>query len=109
MQAQVLTLNNANISAQKDNDILSKIKNGRFNVIYSSPEYLQSARGNEMLYSLNGKLTLIAIDEAHVSKKLIERKLFGYGCSEPRFDFLIMDSNLACEYLKKNFYQPQIF
>lgn len=75
MQAQVITLNKGNIaaclvgSAQKDNDILAKIKKGQFAVIYSSPEYLQGSRGIEMLTALNEKLTLVAIDEAHVSQK----------------------------------------
>lgn len=68
MQAQVRTLNAAKIpacfvgSAQPDRDILPRIYSGQFNVIYSSPEYLQGDKGGRMLNALKNRLTLIAID-----------------------------------------------
>lgn len=71
MQAQVLTLNDLQIpaclvgSAQDDQCILLRIQKGEFNVIYSSPEYLQGQQGIQMLHSLKNRLTLIAIDGKH--------------------------------------------
>lgn len=71
MEAQVVTLNEAGIaaclvgSAQEDKNILKRINNDEFTIIYSSPEYLQSEYGKNMLNSLKGRLILIAIDEAH--------------------------------------------
>lgn len=71
MQAQVLTLNDLQIpaclvgSAQDDQCILLRTQKGEFNVIYSSPEYLQGQQGIQMLHSLKNRLTLIAIDGKH--------------------------------------------
>lgn len=68
MQAQVIALNDAKIpaclvgSAQEDKNILTHIKAGKFKVIYSSPEFIQSYCGTSMLNVLKNRLTLIAID-----------------------------------------------
>lgn len=68
MQAQVFDLNRANIpaclvgSAQPDPHILSRIHNGEFYIIYSSPEYLNGSFGKELLEILKNRLILIAID-----------------------------------------------
>lgn len=73
MQAQVIDLQKINVracyvgSAQKDPKILYKISNGDYNVVYSSPEYLQTWNGSRLLSILKDKLVLVAIDEAHVS------------------------------------------
>lgn len=73
MQAQVMDLQMIGISAcyvgsaQKDLKILNRIAEGNFTVIYSSPEYLQTANGDKLMSIVRGKLALIAIDEAHVS------------------------------------------
>lgn len=73
MQAQVMDLQRSGISAclvgsaQKDLKILERIANGTFNVVYSSPEYLQTANGDKLLSIVRGRLALVAIDEAHVS------------------------------------------
>lgn len=73
MQAQVIDLQAAGISAclvgtaQKDPYILNRIAEGKFVVVYSSPEYLQTTNGDKLLQSVKGKLALVAIDEAHVS------------------------------------------
>lgn len=70
MEAQVMSLNDANIpaclvgSAQPDKQIISRIKNGQqeFRVIYSSPEFLQGHQGKTLLHALKDRLTLVAID-----------------------------------------------
>lgn len=68
MQAQVMAMEDLNIkacyvgSAQPDQQILARIHRGEFNIIYSSPEYLQTPNGKRMIDSLNGRLMLIAID-----------------------------------------------
>lgn len=70
MEAQVMSLNNANIpaclvgSAQPDKQIISRIKNGQqeYRLIYSSPEFLQGYQGKTLLHALKDRLTLIAID-----------------------------------------------
>lgn len=77
MQAQVITLNEANIpaclvgTAQPDKNILTRICSGQFNVIYSSPEYLQGNPGGRMLNALKNRLTLIAIDGMFLFLKLL--------------------------------------
>lgn len=71
MEDQVNHLTNANIpaclvgTAQTDTNILKRIRVGEFKLVYSSPEYLLSHNGRSMLNSLVGKLTLVAVDEAH--------------------------------------------
>lgn len=71
MQDQVLSLEVANIpacflgSAQRDQNIESKVLNDEFRIVYASPEYLTGDRGKDLLRQLESKLTLIAIDEAH--------------------------------------------
>lgn len=71
MQDQVFALSVANItatfvgSAQTDRTIEQRIVNGEFRLVYASPEYLSGANGQELVRRLNGKLTLIAVDEAH--------------------------------------------
>lgn len=73
MQAQVLSLqdNGASAclvgSAQRDVNILSKINEDNYSIVYCSPEFLQSEGGTKLLNILKGRLNLIAIDEAHVS------------------------------------------
>lgn len=68
MQAQVMLLTEAKIkacyvgSAQSDKQIYSRIENGEFNIIYSSPELIQTHNGKRMLESLVGRLMLIAVD-----------------------------------------------
>lgn len=68
MQAQVMDLNNAGISAclvgsaQHDRNILTRIGNGDFDIVYSSPEYLTTDNGKILLNTLKGHLTLVAID-----------------------------------------------
>lgn len=68
MTAQVYALTQAKIkaclvgTAQTDKGILLRIERGEFQIIYSSPEYLQTANGHRLLHFLNGRLTLIAID-----------------------------------------------
>lgn len=68
MEAQVFDMNRANIpaclvgSAQPDPNILLRIHSGEFNIIYSSPEYLQLAPGKHLLNMLKNRLILIAID-----------------------------------------------
>lgn len=71
MEAQVLALTSMGISAclvgsaQPDPNILKRINDGEFNIVYCSPEYLQYNNGRTLLYYLREKLTLIAIDESH--------------------------------------------
>lgn len=73
MQAQVIDLQTAGISAclvgsaQKDVQILDRIAEGLFSIVYSSPEFLQTAKGDKLLSIVRGRLALLAIDEAHVS------------------------------------------
>lgn len=68
MEAQVIYLENVGIpacfvgSAQKDINILSRIKRGEFNIIYSSPEYIQRSGGKQLLNILKNQLILIAVD-----------------------------------------------
>lgn len=68
MEAQVFDMNRANISAclvgtaQPDPNILAHIRNGEFNIIYSSPEYLQGGYGKKLLDALQNRLILVAID-----------------------------------------------
>lgn len=68
MQAQVFDLNRSNIraclvgSAQQDPFILTRIDNGEFNIIYSSPEFLQLVNGKKLLNILQNRLLLVAID-----------------------------------------------
>lgn len=71
MQDQVQSLSVANISAcylgsaQADKHILDRILSNEFRLVYASPEYIVNA--NNFLKSLESKLTLIAVDEAHVN------------------------------------------
>lgn len=68
MQAQVFEMNRANIpaclvgSAQLDPHIMARIENGEFNIIYSSPEFLQYGQGKLLLNILKNRLVLVAID-----------------------------------------------
>lgn len=68
MEAQVLTLNRASIkaclvgTAQTDKHIHMRINRGEFNIIYSSPEFLQTRQGQKMLLSLKNRLILVAVD-----------------------------------------------
>lgn len=68
MRTQVTTLNDAQIpacllgTAQPDKCILLRIQKGEFNIIYSSPEFLQGQQGKQLLHILKNRLTLIAID-----------------------------------------------
>lgn len=77
MQAQVMTLTEAKIkacyvgSAQSDKQIYSRIENGEFNIIYSSPELIQTSNGKRMLDSLVGRLMLIAIDGELINRIVI--------------------------------------
>lgn len=81
MKAQVLSLKDSGISAcfvgtaQEDPHILRRISECNYNIIYSSPKYLQSERGNQLLNILNGRLTLVAIDQAHVRIQTIHQHL----------------------------------
>lgn len=71
MSAQEITLNEAGIracclnSTQTDRNILDRIKNDEFNIVYTTPEQLQLDRGQQMLHFLKNKLVMVAIDEAH--------------------------------------------
>lgn len=74
MKAQVLALDKIEISAcllgsaQEDEKILDRIKNDEFQIIYCCPEFFTNTGNKLKLFEiLEGKLTLIAIDEAHVS------------------------------------------
>lgn len=77
MQAQVIDLTKTKISAclvgsaQIDSKILEKIANREYKIVYCSPEYLQTANGDKLISILKGRLTLIAIDEAHVSTLVV--------------------------------------
>lgn len=68
MRAHVFALEKINVkacllgSAQYDPNILARIQNGEFSIIFSSPEYLQFTQGNLLLNLLKDRLTLIAID-----------------------------------------------
>ena len=68
MEAQVRSCEKANIPAclvgraQPDPNILLRIQNGEFNIIYSSPEYLQYENGKKLLDILKNRLILIAAD-----------------------------------------------
>lgn len=69
MKAQVYCLNRANIpaclvgTAQTDINILSRIQNGEFNIIYSSPEYIVDGRnGQDLMNIFRDRLLLIAVD-----------------------------------------------
>lgn len=68
MEAQVIAMTELGIpacltgSAQKDRNILSRIRKGEFNIIYSTPEYLQEGHGKELLNILKKRLLLVAID-----------------------------------------------
>lgn len=74
MEDQVSDLTNLNIpaclvgSTQPDTNIVERICDGEFQLVYSSPEFLQLDIGREMLSGLAGKLTLVAIDEARKYK-----------------------------------------
>lgn len=71
MEAQVLGLTSKGISAcmvgnaQRDRNILKRINDGEFSIVYCSPEYLQYNNGSTLLHYLRKRLTLIAIDECH--------------------------------------------
>lgn len=71
MQDQVRSLSVANISAcflgsaQTQRDMDARVLAGEFRLVYASPEYLINA--TNWLKLLESQLTLIAIDEAHVS------------------------------------------
>lgn len=71
MEAQVYLLKKTGISAcllgsaQTDPNIVQRINQNEFSVIYCCPEHLRSLRGTNLLRSLKHRLTLIAIDEAH--------------------------------------------
>lgn len=71
MEAQVYTLIGTGISAcflgsaQKDPNVLQRINQNEFSIIYCYPEYLQGFNGVNLLNSLKDRLTLVAIDEAH--------------------------------------------
>lgn len=78
MQAQVLKLRKLNIPAcliggraQIEKYVNNRIRKNEFRVIYCRPEYLQTPKAQKFFNALNGKITLIAIDEAHVSSKYI--------------------------------------
>lgn len=66
MGAQVSELTEAGIpacfvgSAQPDPNILSRIRKGEF-ILYSSPEFLQTTNGKQMLDILQKRLLLVAI------------------------------------------------
>lgn len=70
MEDQVLALTTNHISAcllgtaQTNKNIESEIRNGKYRVVYMSPEYIRAA-GLELLCSMGSTITLIAIDEAH--------------------------------------------
>lgn len=71
MEAQVLGLTSKGISAclvgsaQPDPNILKRINDGEFSIIYCSPEYLQFNNGRTLLSYVKKRLTLIAVDESH--------------------------------------------
>lgn len=71
MQDQVRSLSVANIpacflgSAQTQRDMDTRVLAGEFRLVYASPEYLTNS--TNWLKSLEPRLTLIAIDEAHVN------------------------------------------
>lgn len=73
MKAQVTDLETNGIpaclvcSAQKDSQILDHIASGNFTVVYSSPKYITSPKGDGLLSIMRDRLALIAIDEAQVS------------------------------------------
>lgn len=95
MQAQVIDLQTAGISAclvgsaQKEARILDQIEAGRFRVIYSSPEFLQTSNGDKLLSILSGRLALIAVDEAHVSFSFVR-------ATEHFFDFFFFFVYSVC-------------
>lgn len=71
MEAQVLALTSIGISAclvgsaQSDPNILKRIDDGEFSIVYCSPEYLQYNNGHTLMNDLKERLILIAIDECH--------------------------------------------
>lgn len=71
MEAQVLGLTSKGISAcvlgsaQPDPNILKRINDGEFNIVYCSPEYLQFNNGRTLLSYVKKRLILIAVDESH--------------------------------------------
>lgn len=74
MQVQVFKLKELGIpaclvggNAQIEKYVNRRIKQGEFRVIYCRPEYLQTPKAQNFFKALSGRLTLIAIDEAHVS------------------------------------------
>lgn len=70
MESQVMALEQLNIKAcyvgraQEDTQIYTKIARGEFNIIYCTPELLQSCygTGKRMLNSIADRLMLVAID-----------------------------------------------
>lgn len=70
MQDQVRSLELRNIpscflgSAQPD-DLTPAIKGGMYRIVYVTPEYFMSERGQRLLSDVSSQLNLIAIDEAH--------------------------------------------
>uniref|UniRef100_A0A1Q3F1T2 DNA 3'-5' helicase n=1 Tax=Culex tarsalis TaxID=7177 RepID=A0A1Q3F1T2_CULTA len=74
MEDQVLSLNLGNIpacllgSAQRAN-LVPDIRDGKFRVVYVTPEYLTGDTGRYLLEQVVGQLVLIAIDEAHCLSK----------------------------------------
>lgn len=68
MDAQLFYLKEAGIpaclvgTAQSDVNILSRIDQGEFKIIYSSPEYIQGSKGKKLLDILKNRLTLVAVD-----------------------------------------------
>lgn len=71
MQDQVRSLSVANISAcflgsaQTQRDMDARVLAGEYRLVYASPEYIANA--TNWLKLLESRLTLIAIDEAHVN------------------------------------------
>lgn len=76
MEAQVIELKKLGISAclvgtaQPDRNILSRIQQREFNIIFCSPEYLQGVNGTQLLDVLKNQLLLIAIDGNVKTNKL---------------------------------------
>ncbi|KAL9694017.1 hypothetical protein quinque_013302 [Culex quinquefasciatus] len=74
MEDQVLSLNLGNIpacllgSAQRAN-LVPEIREGKFRVVYVTPEYLTGDTGRYLLEQVLDQLVLIAIDEAHCLSK----------------------------------------
>lgn len=52
-------------TAQKDRSVLNEVVEGKYNLVYLTPEYITGECGTELLKQIRSQIVLIAIDEAH--------------------------------------------